>query len=169
MAESRFTSLRNAFLTGLLLTLGFPDPAAPVRLRLELAYGYTALFGWVTLTITAIAFKLFPLWVWRERFLPEWGKRPVPAVASLYSHGLRDLTGTALLVGVLATAAAIIAESESVLRISLPVVLAGMIAFVVNFARTARWALLPIAYHPPAGAHIRRRPVPEPPPPSERG
>jgi len=137
--------------TGLLLALDLPDPAAPLRLRVEFAYGVVALFGWACLTISSTAFKLFPRWVWEERFLPELratGAR-VPAPATLFSQRLRHASGALLLAGSLATAGGMLADDADVVAVSAWVLFAGVVAFVANFARTARWALLRGEWTPP--------------------
>ena len=135
-------------LTGLLLLLGWPQPLSQARFRVQFAYGYSALYGWVLVTVGAVAFKLFPLWVWKERFEPDWGKKPVPAVYELASKTLKNLSGGLITGGVLGAAAGIASGHALTVAIALKVVLAGVVAFVVNFARTARWALLPIEYRP---------------------
>src|SRR5262249_29769088 len=80
-------------------------PSDPERRpALQLAYAYVALFGWVLLTVMGTSWKLFSLWVWEERFQPEKGLRPIPAVYQLPSKLLRDLGGSALTLGVLGVA-----------------------------------------------------------------
>jgi hypothetical protein len=140
--------------TGLALALDVPDPSSPLRLRVEFAYGVVALFGWVTLTVASTAFKLFPQWVWEERFLPERQATgaAVPAPAALFSQRLRHASGALLALGSLATAAGMLADSEVLVAVSAWVLVAGVLAFVANFARTARWALLRGEWRPPPDA-----------------
>jgi len=137
--------------TGLALALDIPDPASPLRLRVEFAYGVVALFGWVCVTIASTAFKLFPTWVWEERFLPEQQSTgaAVPAPASLFSQKLRHASGALLTLGSLATAAGMLADNVGVVAVAAWVLVAGVLAFVANFIRTARWALLHKEWTPP--------------------
>jgi hypothetical protein len=130
--------------TGTALAVGWPDAHDPLRLRVQFAYGYVALLGWTTITIASTAFRLFPVWVWEERFRAEQGLRPVPPVEALASRRLVDLSGLLLTVGVCGTAAAMLGERESLAAVSVWLVVGGVLALVVNFVRTARWALLPM-------------------------
>jgi len=132
---------------GLLLAAGIPDPTSQLRQRVQLAYAYVALYGWVIGTVTAVAFKLFPMWVWQERFADRPGPRP--AVVELYSDRLRTVTGTGLNLGSLVTAAGIVTSELIVIRIGLVVVLIGVAAFAANFIRTARWALFDLEWKEP--------------------
>ncbi len=135
---------------GVALVFGWPDAQSPRRYSLELAYGFVALFGWVLLTVMGTSWKLFSTWVWEERFLPEKGVKPIPPVCQLPSKLLRDSSGACLTVGALGVAACIVVESESSpLRFFLALHLLGVLCFVANFVRIARWELLQLEYRPP--------------------
>ena len=144
-------------LLGVLLAFGVPAPENPLQQRLQLAYGYTGLVGWIVLTITTVAFKLFPIWVWQERFQADFGKRPVPGMKDLYSRRLRDASRALLIAGVLATAVGIAIPVRAVLSVSFGLVFAGVVGFVVNFAMMARWALLRVEYRPSEADRARFR------------
>jgi hypothetical protein len=135
-------------ITGMLLAAGVPAADDPLRTRLQFAYGYCGLVGWIVLTITTVAFKLFPTWVWQERFLADFGKRPVPGIKDLYSHRLRAVSNPLVTIGVLATVAGILSENGSMLAVSLGLVFLGIGCFFVNFVKMARWALLNLEYRP---------------------
>jgi len=60
------------------MVTGLLDESHPWRVRLQAAYGYLVLVGWVGLTVVGMAYKLFPMWVWKERFQAACGERPVP-------------------------------------------------------------------------------------------
>jgi hypothetical protein len=138
---------------GTALAAGWPDAHDPLRLRVQFAYGYVALLGWTTITIASTAFRLFPVWVWEERFRAEQTLGPVPPVEAIASRGLVDLSGLLLTVGVCGTAAAMLGEHESLAAVSVWLVVGGVLALIVNFARTARWALLPLRYRPGSRSH----------------
>ena len=134
---------------GTALAAGWPDAHDPLRLRLQFAYGYMALMGWTTITIASTAFRLFPVWVWEERLRAEAeAGRPVPPVEALASRRLVDLSGLLLTLGVCGTAAAMLGELESLAAVTVWLVVGGVLALVVNFIRTARWALLPLRHRP---------------------
>ena len=140
--------LVGAAAAGMLLAWGIPAPENPLRMRVQLAYGYAGFLGWIVLTITTVAFKLFPIWVWQERFLSDFGKAPVPGMKSLYNHRLRALSNILLTTGVVATVLGILAVRGEILVVSLGLVFGGVVCFVVNFFLMARWALLGTEYRP---------------------
>ena len=141
--------LCSAAIAGALLAWDVPPPENTFRIQLQFAYGYAGIFGWIVLTIATVAFKLFPIWVWQERFQPEYGKIPVPGMKSLYNHRLRLLSNVLLTTGVVATVVGILAVRGEILVVSLGLVFAGGVSFAVNFFLMARWALLGTEYHPP--------------------
>jgi hypothetical protein len=142
------TLLVLAAATGVALSLGWPDVADPARGRVQLAYGFLGVFGFMVLTVVTVAFKLFPMWVWKERFQKDFGKKPVPGMKELASDKLRLAANVGIFTGVLLTAVAIVISSSTLLNISTPLILLGVICFVANFARVARWELLKLDYKP---------------------
>ena len=127
---------------GLALALGWPEESSPARGRAQLAYGFLGLFGFMALTVVTVAFKLFPIFVWKERFQPEFGKSPVPGMKDLPSHPLRILANVATFAGSLGTAGAIFAGSPGALALSTSVLAVGIAAFVANLVRVVRWSFL---------------------------
>lgn len=127
--------------TGLGLALGWPAEDDALRLRVQFAYGFAGLWGWFVLSIAVFAFKLFPMWVWQERFQADFGKVPVPGMRELFSRRLYALANLSLFVGVAGIALAICGVWEELLRASLALLLVGVAAFLANFVRVARWAL----------------------------
>jgi len=142
------TLLLLAAATGVALSFGWPDVAAPARGRVQLVYGFLGVFGFMVLTVVTVAFKLFPMWVWKERFQKDFGKKPVPGMKELASHKLRVAANVGIFTGVLLTAVAIAISSPTLLKLSTPLILLGVICFVTNFARVARWELLQMDYKP---------------------
>ncbi len=126
---------------GLALVLGWPEDAT-ARGRAQLAYGFLGLFGFMSATVVTVAFKLFPIWVWKERFQADFGKKPVPGMKDLPSQPLRVVANIATFAGSLGTAIAILAGSPNGLTIATAVLAAGIAAFVVNLARVVRWSFL---------------------------
>jgi hypothetical protein len=133
-------------IAGVLLAWDVPPSESPFRIRLQFAYGYAGFLGWFVLTIATVAFKLFPIWVWQERFQPDYGKRSVPGMKSLYNHRLRFISNLLLTTGVVATVVGILAVRGEVLVVSLGLVFGGVVCFVANFFLMARWALLGLEY-----------------------
>jgi hypothetical protein len=129
---------------GLALALGWPSESSPARGRAQLAYGFLGLFGFMSLTVVTVAFKLFPIWVWKERFQPEFGKRPVPGMKDLPSQGLRVWANGATFAGSLGTGLAIYLGNSGGLTLSTTVLASGIAAFVLNLLRVVRWSFLDI-------------------------
>jgi hypothetical protein len=127
---------------GLALALGWPEEASPARGRAQLAYGFLGLFGFMTLSVVTAAFKLFPIFVWKERFQPDFGKHPVPGMKDLPSQPLRVGANVAVFAGSLGTAAGILAGSSGALTLSTSVLAAGIGAFVVNLLLVVRWSFV---------------------------
>jgi hypothetical protein len=126
---------------GVGLAAGWPQELA-ARGRAQLAYGFLGLFGFMALTVVTVAFKLFPIWVWKERFQPDFGKKPVPGMKDLPSQPLRVAANVAVFTGSLATAIAIGVGSAGLLAVSTAVLAAGIAAFVVNLVRVVRWSFV---------------------------
>lgn len=146
--DFRFDAVALAILcvlavTGILLLCGIPNPLHQIRFRVQMAYGYLALFAWLPLTVSAVGLRLFPLWVWQERFAADFGKKPVPAVAELRSPRLQAASGWLITVGTLCTAVGIVLAALPVVWIATKLVLLGVAAFAVSFIRVARWELFP--------------------------
>jgi hypothetical protein len=135
---------------GVLLAFGFPEAGSPMRIRVQWVYGYVGLLGWITLTITQLAYKLFPMFVWEERFRALFGMQPVPAMRDLYSPHLQAVSGSFLVTGIAGTAAGILAGSLPLITFFHGTVIVGAAAFVVNFFLMARWALLETRFTPSA-------------------
>jgi hypothetical protein len=127
---------------GLGLALGWPEESSPARGRAQLAYGFLGLFGFMSLTVVTVAFKLFPIFVWKERFQADFMKHPVPGMKDLPSQPLRLLANVAVFAGSLGTAAAIFAGSGFGLALSTSVLATGIAAFVANLLRVVRWSFL---------------------------
>jgi hypothetical protein len=127
---------------GVALALGLPPEASPARGRAQFAYGFLGLFGFMSLTVVTVAFKLFPIFVWKDRFQPEYGKQPVPGMKDLPSQGLRVGANVATFGGSLGTAAAIFAGSPLALSFSTAVLAAGIAAFAINLVLVVRWSFL---------------------------
>ena len=139
-----------AAVLGVCLALGVPETEDPARGRIQLAYGFLALFGFMVSTVVSVAFKLFPMWVWKERFEPDFGKQPVPAMKELVSLPLRIAANLMVFGSSAGTTLGILFESPTTLFVATAAIAVGVGCFVVNVARVVRWALLEIEFHPSA-------------------
>ena len=135
---------------GWLMATDLVPESHEARSRLQAAYGYVGLYGWFGLTIVAMAFKLFPMWVWKARFQEHFGKRPVPGMKDLYSHRLKAVADAALATGVVAVGGGALLASRAALQIGTLLALVGVVGFLANFVRMARWELLKLEYQPTA-------------------
>jgi hypothetical protein len=144
---------------GTALALGWPDAIDPARGRAQLAYGFLALFGFMSLTVVTIAFKLFPIWVWKERFRSEFGVRPVPGMKDLPSAALRRVASLATFAGAAGTALAVVSASSLGLHVATLVLAVGVFAFLVNLLRVVRWSFLDIEYRPTEADELKFREI----------
>jgi hypothetical protein len=141
--------LLAAALAALLASLDLPADGA-LRLRLVHATGYALLLGFGPLTVASAATKLFPMFVWEERFAADLGRKPVPPVAALANPRLRDAAVGALGIGLVTAATAIVIEHETLAAAGAWIVFAGAVLLVAGFVRTASWALFKREWKPPA-------------------
>jgi hypothetical protein len=148
-----------ASILGVALVLGWPEVTDPSRGRAQLAYGILAILGFMTLTVVTIAFKLFPIWVWKERFREQFGKKPVPGMKDLPSDFLRRLANLATFFGVWATAASVYRALAGALDLAVALLALGILAFVLNFLRVVRWSLLDLEYRPSAADEQKFREI----------
>jgi hypothetical protein len=151
------TLLAVTAVLGVALALGWPDVADPARARAQLAYGLLALFGFMSLTVVTLAFKLFPIWVWKERFASDFGKKPVPGMKDLPSGALRRSANLATFSGSAATALAVWVASPMGLRAATLLLAAGLFAFLGNLVRVVRWSFLDVEYRPTRADEIKFR------------
>ena len=134
--------------TGVALSLGWPPADSLFRMRVQLAYGYIGFLGWITLTISSIIYKLFPMFVWEERFRSLWGKEPVPAMTDLYSSKLQLLSGCFISLGVAGTATGVLVKYLPFITFFHGMLVLGIAAFLINFFLIARWVLLQKQFRP---------------------
>jgi hypothetical protein len=142
--------LLGATVLGVGLALGWPNVEEPARARVQLAYGFLALVGFMVTTVVSVAFKLFPMWAWKERFQEHFGRKPVPGMKELASERLRVAANAGVAAGSLGTALGILFASGPTLLVATATLALGVGCFVVNFARVVRWALLDVEFHPSA-------------------
>jgi hypothetical protein len=141
-------SLLAGALLGAALGLGVTDRWGWSPDRALLAYGLLALLGWNLLSISAYAMKLFPLWVWEERFREDLGEKPVPAMTDLPSAPGREATGIGLAAGTALAAWGGATGSVLLMAWGLRLAAVGAFIFLFNFVRIARWGLLPLEFRP---------------------
>jgi hypothetical protein len=135
---------------GWAMAAGLVPEAHPWRPRLQAAYGYLGLVGWVGLTVVAMAFKLFPMWVWKECFQADFGHRPVPGMKELYDHRLKTLADWTLVTGIGGVSLGTLTGWRPGVAVGAWLVFGGVIGFLANFVRVARWELLKLEFRPSA-------------------
>lgn len=143
-----FVLLLGTAIVGVGLSLGWPSLESSLRSRVQMAYGFVGMWGWFVLTINIFVYKLFPMWVWQERFQKDLGNKPVPAMSDLYSHPLRTISLVSYSSGIVLTVIAILMSNTPLIKVSLGLVFLGTACFVTNFVRMARWKLFNLTYVP---------------------
>lgn len=143
-----FILLLGTAVIGVALSLGWPSPESSLRSRVQMAYGFVGLWGWFVLTINIFVYKLFPMWVWQERFQKDLGIKRVPAMRDLYSRPLRIISLISYSSGIVLTVVAILTVNAPLIKVSLGLVFLGTASFVTNFVLMARWKLFNLTYKP---------------------
>lgn len=100
--------------------------------RLAFAYGFLGLMGWASLTIIGMMHKIVPFLVWFHRYSALVGMEPVPALAQFYSEAWQRRGYWLLNIGVLATAAGLLAASPAIIRGGLLVLAVAAWTFGLN-------------------------------------
>ncbi len=121
-------------------------PEGEFAARLAFAYGFLGLVGWVSLTIIGMMHKIIPFLVWFYRYSGLVGMQPVPALSQLYSEAWQRRGYWLLNLGVLGTAAGLLAASPGIIRGGLLVLAVGAWTFGLNMLGIYR--------------HLRRQPAP---------
>lgn len=140
---------------GVALAWGYPS-SLEQRALVQTAYVYTAVYGYIGLTIVMTVFKLFPMWVWKSRFSHEFGRRPVPGMKELAHRGLTWIHHLLLPSSMIGTVVALLLGSERWAGRFLLLQLIGVLAFLVNFGRVARWKFVPSLRFRPSTTDMRR-------------
>jgi hypothetical protein len=88
------------------------------------------------------------MWVWKERFQADFGRRPVPGMKELYDHRLKRLADTALVAGIGSVTLGAATGSRAAVALGAWVALGGVVGFLANFVRMARWELFDLEFEP---------------------
>ncbi len=84
--------------------LALPEAAPSAwKAQAQTGYGILALFGFVTLFIMAVMYKIVPFLVWYQIYPPLIGKQSVPSLSDLFSHRLQKISCGIFLAGIWAT------------------------------------------------------------------
>lgn len=103
--------------------------------RLENAYGFLALFGVVAFAILAMLYKILPFLVWFVAYGAHVGRARTPALHTMFSTPVQ-ITGLASWLAGLATVlAAILLAHTPLARVGSAILLASLVAFLINATR----------------------------------
>ena len=103
--------------------------------RLAVAYVMLGLVGGLSLYVVGQFYKIVPFLAWIVRFRAVVGRRPVPAVADLYSARAARLDLIAFSLGIPAMAAGVLFGSTGVVRLGSALFLAAVLLFVSQLVR----------------------------------
>ncbi|MBI5379839.1 MAG: hypothetical protein HZA23_06755 [Nitrospirae bacterium] len=131
-----FVILGIVALLGMALGLGGIPEAGKVRW--SIAYGFLAVFGYVSILVMGMLYKVLPFLVWHHRYSDRVGKEPVPLLKEMYSEriGRRQLGLTVL--GVVGATGGILLDQLSLTRAALGALALGAVLFGWNMVTVVR-------------------------------
>ncbi len=125
--------------------------------RLELAYGFLAVFGVIGFSILGMLYKIVPFLVWFAAYSREVGRARTPALHEMYSAPLQAWGCGLWLAGLVVALAGICGGSVELSRLGAVLLMASLGTFVINTARVLHHLFRPRLQPFPAS---RNRPTP---------
>lgn len=105
-------------LTILAMVLSWPSlPLTTFTGQLENAYGFGALFGFVSFAIMGMLYKIIPFLVWFATYSRHIGRAKVPALADMYSARVQAIGYWSFLAGLVVTIGGTLLSNASLVRI----------------------------------------------------
>jgi hypothetical protein len=129
-----FGFLGLATLLGLGLASGIIGDEAQAE-RVAVAYAFLGLIGWISLMIVGMSYRVVPLLVWLDRYMPFLHDQQVPKVSELASERWQRWSFALLVTGVLLSSGSLAIESAPGLRAGLILLVLGVLLFAANMLR----------------------------------
>ncbi len=139
-----FVILGIVALLGLALGLGGIPEAEKVRW--SIAYGFLAVFGYVSILVMGMLYKVLPFLVWHHRYSDRVGREPVPLLKEMYSERIGRLQFGLVALGTAGAMGGILLDQLSLTRAALGALALGAVLFgwnVVTVVRGQKSARLP--------------------------
>ncbi|MBI5755539.1 MAG: hypothetical protein HZA12_01320 [Nitrospirae bacterium] len=119
-----------AALLGGLITLSNINPE--IKQRVILIYGFTVLFGCITLLIIGMMYKIVPFLVWFHKYSDKVGKEKVPMLKEMFSERIGNLQFWLLNIGVPDVMAGLFLQNQTVVAIGITIIFISSLLFGYN-------------------------------------
>ncbi len=119
-----------AAILGVIISLSNIDP--DIRQRIILIYGFTVLFGCITLLIIGMMYKIVPFLVWFHKYSDKVGKEKVPLLKDMFSERLGNIQFWLLNIGVPAVMAGLYLGNQMIVGIGLTIIFISSLLFGYN-------------------------------------
>lgn len=119
-----------AAILGVIISLSNIDHE--MRQRIILIYGFTVLFGCITLLIIGMMYKIVPFLVWFHKYSDKVGKEKVPLLKDMFSERLGNIQFWLLNIGVPAVMAGLYLGNQMIVGIGLTIIFISSLLFGYN-------------------------------------
>ena len=119
-----------AALLGGVITLSNINPE--IKQRVILIYGFTVLFGCITLLIIGMMYKIVPFLVWFHKYSDKVGKEKVPMLKDMFSERIGNLQFWLLNIGVPNVMAGLFLQNQTVVAIGITIIFISSLLFGYN-------------------------------------
>lgn len=116
-------------------TAAFGNLDRPTYERVALAYGITALLGFMSSLIMGEMYKILPFLVWYNKYAAKAGLEPVPTLGEMVHGRLAQWTFLAFCAGIAGMVAGVMMASQPVFGAGAAVMFLASLAFAYNIAR----------------------------------
>lgn len=119
-----------AAILGVVISLS--NIAPEIRQRIILIYGFTVLFGCITLLIIGMMYKIVPFLVWFHKYSDKVGKEKVPLLKDMFSEKLGHIQFWLLNIGVPDVMVGLYLENQLIVGIGLTIIFISSLLFGYN-------------------------------------
>lgn len=106
--------------------------APDIRQRIILIYGFTVLFGCITLLIIGMMYKVVPFLVWFHKYSDKVGKEKVPLLKDMFSERIGSIQFWLINIGVPNVMVGLYLENQIIVGIGLTIMFIASLLFGYN-------------------------------------
>lgn len=119
-----------AAILGVVISLSNMTP--DIRQRIILVYGFTVLFGCITLLIIGMMYKVVPFLVWFHKYSDKVGKEKVPLLKDMFSERIGSIQFWLINIGVPDVMVGLYLENQIIVGIGLTIIFIASLLFGYN-------------------------------------
>ena len=119
-----------AAILGVVISLSNMTP--DIRQRIILIYGFTVLFGCITLLIIGMMYKVVPFLVWFHKYSDKVGKEKVPLLKDMFSERIGSIQFWLINIGVPNVMVGLYLENQIIVGIGLTIMFIASLLFGYN-------------------------------------